>query len=290
MAAWDSPGKYLGLPAEWGRSKSSALNWIKLRVLDKIDGWKEKLLNQAGKEVLIKSVLQAIASYAMAIIRFPINFCQSISSQIARFGWRRLGKERGIHWKDWKSISKAKGRGGLGFKDFTVMNTSLLSKQVSKAIQNPQALWVQILKGLYFPNSDILKAQKKRGGSWGWHSILQGRDFLRAEGRWLVGNGKDIKVWKDKWLGPSIIQLPPGGNPEQTVDSLMLAEQIQWDMRKLSSHLGRQLANQAIQIPLRVMEEDDQFCWPHSKDGLYSVKQGIKWPTLPNMQNKDRVN
>lgn len=26
---WDSPGKYLGIPVEWGNSKGHALQWIK---------------------------------------------------------------------------------------------------------------------------------------------------------------------------------------------------------------------------------------------------------------------
>lgn len=57
MQFWDNPSKYLSLPADWGRSKSSALSWIKDRIEMKNEGWKECLLNQAGKEVLIKAVL-----------------------------------------------------------------------------------------------------------------------------------------------------------------------------------------------------------------------------------------
>lgn len=38
---WNSPGKYLGIPAEWGNSKNQALQWIKERVLSKLQGWKE---------------------------------------------------------------------------------------------------------------------------------------------------------------------------------------------------------------------------------------------------------
>lgn len=94
MQEWSAPGKYLGLPAEWGRSRNNTLSWLKLRVLDKIDGWKEKLLNQAGKEVLIKAVIQALPSYAMSIIRLPKNFCRSLCSSIARFWWRNPGRER----------------------------------------------------------------------------------------------------------------------------------------------------------------------------------------------------
>lgn len=57
MQLWDNPGKYLGLPTDWGRSKVLALSWIKENILRKIEGWKEGLLNLARKEVLIKAVL-----------------------------------------------------------------------------------------------------------------------------------------------------------------------------------------------------------------------------------------
>lgn len=39
-----------------------------------MDGWKERLLNQAGKKILIKAIIQAIPTYAMSILRFPKRF------------------------------------------------------------------------------------------------------------------------------------------------------------------------------------------------------------------------
>lgn len=263
MGVWDYPGKYLGLPAEWGRSRSQTLNWLKLRVLDKIDGWKEKLLIQAGKNVLIKSVLQAIPSYAMAIIRFPSSFCKSISSHIARFWWRRPGKERGTHWKVWNFISKAKGKGGLGFKDFSLMNTALLAKQAWRAYKNPSSLWVLVLQGLYYPQTNFLQAKCRRGASWGWRSLVQGRDFLLEHGRWLVGTGKKINVWNDKWIGNELIPMPVGSKPCLTVNSLLAESQIAWDSHKLLSLLPRLEALQALRIPISILGEEDQFCWPH---------------------------
>ncbi|KAL6176235.1 hypothetical protein ACLB2K_052870 [Fragaria x ananassa] len=67
----DQPGVYLGLPTFWGRSKNGALAYIKEKVANKMDGWKEKVLTQAGKEVLIKSVALAIPSFPMSCFRFP---------------------------------------------------------------------------------------------------------------------------------------------------------------------------------------------------------------------------
>ena len=50
--------KYLGLPSLVGKNKKASFNYIKERVWKKIQGWKEKLLSQAYREVLIKVVVK----------------------------------------------------------------------------------------------------------------------------------------------------------------------------------------------------------------------------------------
>lgn len=50
----NNPGKYLGIPADWGRAKSQGLSWVKEKVLARMEGLKGSPLNQAGKEVLLK--------------------------------------------------------------------------------------------------------------------------------------------------------------------------------------------------------------------------------------------
>ncbi|CAL9002922.1 unnamed protein product, partial [Prunus brigantina] len=66
MRAVENPGAYLGLPTVWGRSKKGALQYVKDRIGGKMHGWKNLLLSQAGKEVLIKAVTQAIPAYPMS--------------------------------------------------------------------------------------------------------------------------------------------------------------------------------------------------------------------------------
>lgn len=185
------------------------MGWIKERILSKVEGWKEKLLNQAGKEVLIKAVLQAIPSYAMSIIRFPKTFCKEMCSIIARFWWSNNGKARGIHWKSWDYISGNKKDGGMGFKDFTFMNSAMLAKQAWRAFKNPSTLWASILKSIYHPNVELSTAKRKRGDSLVWRSLFHGRDVLKRSGRWLIGDGRRVDIQQDNWL-------PDGGKVEVT--------------------------------------------------------------------------
>lgn len=52
-------GKYLGLPSIIGRSRTVTFKYIKDRVWKKLNSLSGKLLFLAGREVLIKSALQA---------------------------------------------------------------------------------------------------------------------------------------------------------------------------------------------------------------------------------------
>lgn len=200
MRLWENPGKYLGLPGDWGRVKTSALAWLKERILAKLVGWKENLLNQAGKEVLIKAVIQAVPSYVMSIVRFPKNFCRNLCSQIATFWWSPYGRQRGIHWKRWEILTTMKKEGGMGFKEFELMNSALLAKQAWRMLQDPDSLWCSVLKAKYFQNLDFSKARRTRGGSWAWSSLLHGHDVVLKSGVWLIANGKDVDIRGCNWV------------------------------------------------------------------------------------------
>ena len=54
---------YLGLPVVVGKNRKASLNYIKEMIWGKLQGWKEKLLSQAGREVLLKTVVQAYSHF-----------------------------------------------------------------------------------------------------------------------------------------------------------------------------------------------------------------------------------
>ena len=44
------------------------------------------MLSQASREVLIKSVIQAIPTYAMGCFKLPLGLCDDIETMIKKFG------------------------------------------------------------------------------------------------------------------------------------------------------------------------------------------------------------
>ena len=77
--------KYLGLPSLIGRHKKASFNYIRERVWKKLQGWKEKLLSQAGKEILIKVVVQAIPTYTISCFKLPLELYVDIESLTRKF-------------------------------------------------------------------------------------------------------------------------------------------------------------------------------------------------------------
>ena len=78
---------YLGLPLLVGKSKQNTFAQLKQRVANKLTGWKEKLLSNAGKEVLIKAVAQAVPSYTMSCFKLPNTLCEELTGMVRQFWW-----------------------------------------------------------------------------------------------------------------------------------------------------------------------------------------------------------
>lgn len=106
---------YLGLPSLIGKEKHASFNYIKERVWRKLQGWEGKLLSQAGREVLIKSVIQAIPTFTMGCFKFPVSLCHEIEAMVKKFWWGQRGERRNIHWIRWEELTKSKLVGRMAF-------------------------------------------------------------------------------------------------------------------------------------------------------------------------------
>ncbi|XP_043694103.1 uncharacterized protein LOC122644785 [Telopea speciosissima] len=124
----DGPSKYLGLPTHFDVSKKEVFNDIKEKTLGKLQGWKEKLLSHAGKEVLLKAVVAPMANYAGSHFKLPAYFHDSMKKASSSFYWGDSKDKQKVHWMSWQRLCRSKSRGGLGFKDTKLQNKALLAK------------------------------------------------------------------------------------------------------------------------------------------------------------------
>lgn len=67
------------------------------------------------------------------------------------------GDRRKIHWVKWETLCQPKSEGGMGFKDLSLFNDALLTKQV-RLPHNKQSLCYHIFKARFFPNFSIMEA------------------------------------------------------------------------------------------------------------------------------------
>lgn len=76
---------YLGLPMVGGKSKVNTVREVQERVTKRVMRWKEKYISKTGREVLIKTVAQAIPTYPMSMFKIPKMICDDINSVLAKY-------------------------------------------------------------------------------------------------------------------------------------------------------------------------------------------------------------
>ncbi|XP_075643888.1 uncharacterized protein LOC142615057 [Castanea sativa] len=131
------------------KSKRNTFAQLKQRVANKLPGWKEKLLSNAGKEVFIKAVVQAVPSYTMSCFKLPNTLCEELTAMVRQFWW------------------------GQGWRLHT----------------NSSSLFYRVYKAKYFPSCDFAEANMGCQPSFAWRSIMAAQPLVRRGMRGQVGDG-----------------------------------------------------------------------------------------------------
>ncbi|KAA3490640.1 reverse transcriptase [Gossypium australe] len=271
--------KYLGLPNTVGRRKKESFQNLKDNIQAKIKGWSSRFLSQGGKEVFIKSVLQAIPTYAMSCFLFPNSLCGELEGTMAKFWWQKAHGKRGIHWCQWKYLCLPKDEGGLGFRSLAKFNVALLAKQGWRILMMPNSLVAKFLKAKYFPNTDFLNSRLGNNCSFTWKNIWAAKGVLSDGLCWKVGCGSDISVLNDSWI--------PDFNKARLLSCVNIlhdfrvAELIdenskKWKEELIHSTFSPGGANKILHIPLAEEAHDDIVAWSGTPSGEFTVRSAYK--------------
>lgn len=182
---------------------------------------------------------QAIPTYMMNVFSIPNGLLDEMSSLMANIWWGSKDKEKGMHWKSWKSFCLQKNLGGPGFCDLRVFNQALLEKQGWHLIPEPSSPLARVLKARYYPNSIFTLSFRGSNPSFTWRSIWGAKSLLLDGLIWRIGKVTNVSIWRDAWI-PGCEGLPSPTMEEEECLNLRVCDLMcpgggEWDVGLVDS-------------------------------------------------------
>uniref|UniRef100_A0A803NSP5 CCHC-type domain-containing protein n=1 Tax=Cannabis sativa TaxID=3483 RepID=A0A803NSP5_CANSA len=236
---------FLGNPLLVSKSKRRDFNFVVERIKSRLEGWRSKLLSQAGRTTLINSVLSSIPIYTMSCFLLPKSVCELLDKLVRKFWWVGCSdKQRYLSLLNWDEICKPKACGGLGIKKFHDMNLALVSKLGWALAKGDRTPWCRLFLAKYCRrDSNFWNASIPSSASWGAKGIFATRDLIRRESCCAV-------LYLDQFV-----------NFDR---SLNLGDLSIWFKPEFLEQLGR--------LSLLPPGSHDSLVWKSSLDGSFSVK------------------
>ncbi|RVW42045.1 Transposon TX1 uncharacterized 149 kDa protein [Vitis vinifera] len=164
------PTTYLGMPL--GASFKSVTVWdgVEERFRRRLSMWKRQYLSKGGRATLIRSTLSNLPIYLMSLLCLP---------------------------------SSAKG--GLGVKSLSLLNKTLLAKWNWHFTNEREALWNQVIRGKYGEARGgwCSREVREAHGLGLWKGIRMSWKLVSDRLAFIVGNGRRVSFWRDRWCGES---------------------------------------------------------------------------------------
>lgn len=269
--------RYLGLPTALGRSSSEAFEYLPTRVSKVIGTWSGREASFAGREVLLKSVAQAMPTYTMSCFLLSKTTCRKLKTPIANYWWGGSARSKHIHWQSWDRLTVPKELGGMGFRDMRNFNLAMLGKQGWRLMTNPDSLCARVLKGRYFHDVDFLNCTRKKHSSHTWRAILAGREVLSQGLIKRIGDGSSTNIWRDRWIPKHFGGKPltPGDGQDVTTVSELLLPGGQWDVAAIRQRFIQVDVDAILRVPATV-QGNDVWAWEPEKHGVYSVRSAYR--------------
>ncbi|RVW79010.1 Transposon TX1 uncharacterized 149 kDa protein [Vitis vinifera] len=198
--------------------------------------------------------------------------------------------EQKPHIVRWPIVCENKSKGGLGVKSLGLFNKALLGKWSWRFANEKKALWNQVIRKKYGKEIGGWRSCEIREvyGVGLWKAINKVGQLVTPFFGFEVGDGKNVRFWKDKWCGtsplsetfPSLFALAT--SKEAWVNEVWTAASDRrgswtptfnrlfndWEMEEV----GRLLCY--LEGKMVRVDEEDRVSWVNSKDEI-GCKRGV---------------
>jgi hypothetical protein len=266
--------KYLGLPTPYGHMSKGKFKSSKECLVKRLSHWSGRLMSSGAKEVLIKSVAQAILIYVMGVFKLLDTMCEDITQLIRKIWWGEEGGQRKVHWISWEKLLLPKNQGGMGFRDMKLFNKALLAHQAWHLIQSPESICARLLKAKYFPNGELVDSVFSADSSHTWKAVVHWLDLVKQGIIWRIGSGSNVNIWRDPWIcraSSRKISLKKGCGLMRWVSQLMVPSRCEWNEQTLHECMYPHAVVEVLKVRLSERVQADHIAWFYEKSGIFIV-------------------
>ena len=200
------PVKYLGLPLISSKLSYRLCLPLVMRICNKIDGWTNKCLSQAGRLQLLKAVLYGILNYWSVHFMLPKAVLKKLQSIFTHFLWGGSSSNSKLVKVAWSDCCTPKSEGGLGLCDLNSWNTAACLYQLWRITQSASnSLWILWFNRIFLKRRAFWTMHIPNKASWCIRKILQLRPLALRHICYAIGTDSNFLFWQDPWVAGTTI-------------------------------------------------------------------------------------
>jgi hypothetical protein len=128
------------------------------------------------------------------------------------------------------------------------------------------------MKAIYYPRGNIIDTVFRAEASPVWHGIELGLELLKKGIVWRIGDGKNIRIWRDNWLPRNLaLKAQPGktNDRHRRVNQLVNESTGTWNTQLIHKIFYPHDANVILQLNAPEASRSDFMAWHYESNGVF---------------------
>ncbi|XP_026450666.1 uncharacterized protein LOC113350758 [Papaver somniferum] len=147
--------KHLGIQLKPGILRHIHVRQVVENIMDKLAGWKGKLLSFQARLVLIRSLIASYVIHYMAVYKWPCNIIKRVKRAIMNFLWSGDAEKSKFFTVLYDNLCCSRRECGMGLRRLIDVNKAMLMK-LWISIRDSDKTWDRFLRVKYFKLNGVL--------------------------------------------------------------------------------------------------------------------------------------